>query len=132
MWPGAAINNLLPSQKDHAMTGYTGHIKTLSATNSALRQVVYTGHHLQLVLMALKPGEEMGAQTHATHDQFFRVQKGHGTIVIDGASHKVKAGDAVIVPAQASHILTNTGKKRLRLYALESPADHPEGLSENH
>ena len=57
------------------MTGYTGHIKTLSEANSALRQVVYTGHHLQLVLLALKPGEDIGGQTHATHDQFFASKK---------------------------------------------------------
>ena len=66
------------------MNGYTADIEKLTEDNSAFRQVLYTGHHLQLVLMALKPGEDIGSETHKTHDQFFRIEKGHGEVVIDG------------------------------------------------
>lgn len=112
------------------MNGYTADIETLTEKNAAFRQVLYTGHHLQLVLMALKPGEDIGMETHKTHDQFFRIEKGHGEVVIDGSTHKVKAGHAIIVPAGARHNLINTGDKPLRLYTLYSPPNHVDGLVE--
>lgn len=112
------------------MNGYKADIETLTAENTAFRQVLYTGHHLQLVLMALKPGEDIGMETHKTHDQFFRIEKGHGEIVIDGTKRKVKGGDAIIVPAGALHNLINTGDKPLRLYTLYGPPNHVDGLVE--
>jgi mannose-6-phosphate isomerase-like protein (cupin superfamily) len=112
------------------MNGYKADIETLTAENTAFRQVLYTGRHLQLVLMALKPGEDIGMETHKTHDQFFRIEKGHGEIVIDGTKRKVKGGDAIIVPAGALHNLINTGDKPLRLYTLYGPPNHVDGLLE--
>lgn len=112
------------------MNGYKADIETLTAENTAFRQVLYTGPHLQLVLMALKPGEDIGMETHTTHDQFFRIEKGHGEIVIDGTKRKVKGGDAIIVPAGALHNLINTGDKPLRLYTLYGPPNHVDGLLE--
>ena len=112
------------------MNGYKADIETLTAENTAFRQVLYTGRHLQLVLMALKPGEDIGMETHKTHDQFFRIEKGHGEIVIDGTKCKVKGGDAIIVPAGALHNLINTGDKPLRLYTLYGPPNHVDGLVE--
>ena len=112
------------------MNGYKADIETLTAENTAFRQVLYTGHHLQLILMALKPGEDIGMETHKTHDQFFRIEKGHGEIVIDGTKRKVKGGDAIIVPAGALHNLINTGDKPLRLYTLYGPPNHVDGLVE--
>ena len=112
------------------MNGYKADIETLTAENTAFRQVLYTGRHLQLVLMALKPGEDIGMETHKTHDQFFRIEKGHGEIVIDGTKRKVKGGDAIIVPAGALHNLINTGDKPLRLYTLYGPPNHVDGLVE--
>ncbi len=112
------------------MNGYKADIETLTAENTAFRQVLYTGPHLQLVLMALKPGEDIGMETHKTHDQFFRIEKGHGEIVIDGTKRKVKGGDAIIVPAGALHNLINTGDKPLRLYTLYGPPNHVDGLVE--
>ena len=112
------------------MNGYKADIETLTAENTAFRQVLYTGLHLQLVLMALKPGEDIGMETHKTHDQFFRIEKGHGEIVIDGTKRKVKGGDAIIVPAGALHNLINTGDKPLRLYTLYGPPNHVDGLLE--
>lgn len=112
------------------MQGYFGPIETLTKTNTDFRRVLYTGPHLQLVLMALKPGEAIGSEVHATHDQFFRVEKGEGQIKIGGAKILIKAGDAVVVPAGVRHNLTNTGKKRLRLYTLYAPPNHADSLVE--
>ena len=80
--------------------------------------------------MALKPGEDIGMETHKTHDQFFRIEKGHGEIVIDGTTRKAKSGDAIIVPAGAQHNLINTGNKPMRLYTLYGPPNHVDALLE--
>jgi mannose-6-phosphate isomerase-like protein (cupin superfamily) len=112
------------------MNGYIADIEKLTEENTAFRQVLYTGHHLQLVLMALKPGEDIGMETHKTHDQFFRIEKGHGEMVIDGVGKKVTGGDAIIVPAGALHNLVNSGDKLLRLYTLYGPPNHIDGLLE--
>jgi mannose-6-phosphate isomerase-like protein (cupin superfamily) len=112
------------------MKGYVADIETLTEENTDFRQVLYTGHHLQLVLMALPPGQDIGVETHATHDQFFRIEKGRGQVEIDGVTHKVKSGDAIIVPAGARHNLTNTGEKSLRLYTLYGPPNHVDKLVE--
>jgi mannose-6-phosphate isomerase-like protein (cupin superfamily) len=117
-------------QKEIAMKGYVANIEDLTKENDDFRQVLYTGKHLQLVLMALKPGEDIGSETHATHDQFFRIEKGHGHITIDGNISPVKGGDAIIVPAGAMHNLKNTGDKALRLYTLYGPPNHIDKLVE--
>lgn len=90
--------------------------------------MLYTARHLQLVLMALKPGQDIGAETHKTHDQFFRIEKGKGEIVIDGSTHKLKSGDAILVPAGASHNLINVGAKNLKVYTIYGPPNHRDQL----
>lgn len=110
------------------MQGYIADIESLTEDNSAFRHVLYTGKHLQLVLMALKPGEEIGAESHATHDQFFRVEQGRGQVVIDGHLHKVKSGDCVLVPAGAFHNLINSGDKALKVYTIYGPPNHTDQL----
>lgn len=112
------------------MKGYLADIETLTEKNTAFRQVLYTGHNLQLVLMALPPGQDIGMETHATHDQFFRIEKGHGEVVIDGLRHKIKGGDGLIIPAGAKHNLINTGDKPLRLYTIYGPPNHVDKLVE--
>lgn len=113
------------------MKGYLADIEKLTEENTAFRQVLYTGHKLQLVLMALTPGQDIGMETHATHDQFFRIEKGHGEVVIDGVRHKIKGGDGLIVPAGAKHNLVNTGEKTLRLYTIYGPPNHIDKLVED-
>lgn len=110
------------------MKGYVANIEDLTEDNHDFRQVLYTGQHLQLVLMALAPGQDIGSETHATHDQFFRIEKGRGEIVIDGITTPVKSGDGIIVPAGALHNLKNTGDKPLRLYTLYGPPNHIDHL----
>lgn len=112
------------------MQGYVGAIEDLTKANSDFRRVIFTAPHLQLVLMALKPGEEIGSEVHSTHDQFFRIEKGKGQIRIGGARIMVAAGDAIIVPAGVRHNLTNTGKRRMRLYTIYAPPNHADQLIE--
>jgi mannose-6-phosphate isomerase-like protein (cupin superfamily) len=78
--------------------------------------------------MALKPGQDIGSETHATHDQFFRIEKGRGEIVIDGVTTPIKGGDGIVVPAGAVHNLKNTGDKLLRFYTLYGPPNHIDHL----
>jgi mannose-6-phosphate isomerase-like protein (cupin superfamily) len=110
------------------MKGYVADIEDLTEDNENFRQVLYTGKNLQLVLMALKPGEEIGAEVHATHDQFFRVEKGKGKIVIDGNASTIKSGFAMIVPAGAKHNVVNTGEKVMHLYTIYAPPQHADGI----
>lgn len=110
------------------MKGFVDDIEDLTESNKDFRRVLYTGKHLQLVLMSLKPGEEIGEEVHDTHDQFFRFEKGKGQVVIDGVTTKVKADFGVIVPAGARHNVINTGDKPLKLYTLYSPPEHRDGV----
>jgi mannose-6-phosphate isomerase-like protein (cupin superfamily) len=110
------------------MKGYVGNIEDLTEDNSDFRHVLYTGQHLQLVLMALTPGQDIGSETHATHDQFFRIEQGRGEVVIDGITTSVKSGDGIVVPAGALHNLKNTGEKPMRLYTLYGPPNHVDHL----
>ena len=109
------------------MKGYSTPIEKKTLENSDFRRVLYTGRYSQLVLMNLKPMEEIGIETHNDRDQFFRFEEGEGKVVIDGVEHKVKDGDAVIVPAGANHNVVNTSKKlELKLYTIYSPPEHQD------
>ena len=110
------------------MKGFVADIEALTASNEDYRRVLYTGKHLQLVLMTLQPGEEIGEEVHETHDQFFRIEVGKGQVVIDGARRDVEEDDAVIVPAGARHNVVNTGGEPLRLYTLYGPPEHRDGV----
>jgi mannose-6-phosphate isomerase-like protein (cupin superfamily) len=110
------------------MSGYHGSIENLTLQNSYFRQVLYTGKYTQLVLMNLKPKEEIGMEVHETVDQFFRFEAGQGKVVIDQTEYQVKDGDAVIVPAGSRHNVINLSvNKDLKLYTLYSPPNHPDG-----
>lgn len=111
------------------MKGFVDNIEKLTEQNNNFREVLYTGKHLQLVLMALLPGEEIGAEVHTTHDQFFRVEEGSGDIIIDGKTSAVSSGFAMIVPAGAKHNVINTGKVPLQLYTLYGPPEHRDRVT---
>jgi mannose-6-phosphate isomerase-like protein (cupin superfamily) len=109
------------------MKGYVTPIEKETVKNADFRRVLYTGKHSQLVLMSLKPGEEIGEETHGDVDQFFRFEKGEGNVIIDGVENRVKDGYAVIVPAGARHNVVNTSKKsELKLYTIYSPPEHQD------
>ena len=110
------------------MAGYHGQIEKDTLENSFFRKVLFTAPHSQLVLMCLKPNEEIGTETHEGNDQFFRFEKGEGKVIIGGEEFMVKDGDAVIVPAGQMHNIINiSGVEELKLYTIYSPAHHPDG-----
>ena len=106
------------------MKGFVEDIERLTGDNQDFRRVLYTGHHLQLVLMAIAPGQEIGDEVHEDRDQFFRIEAGEGELLIDGARHRVKTDFAIIVPAGARHNVRNVGKEPLRLYTVYGPPEH--------
>ena len=110
------------------MRGFVDDIDRLTVENKDFRRVLYTGKHLQLVLMALRPGEEIGEEVHDDHDHFFRIEKGEGEVWIDNQRTKIKADDAIVVPAGARHNVINTGDKKLKLYTVYGPPDHKDGI----
>ena len=110
------------------MKGFKSNIEKDTLGNTNFRRVLYTGRNSQLVLMSLKPGEEIGEEVHKTVDQFFRFEKGEGVVSIDGMRQNVADGDAVIVPAGARHNVMNTSKTtELKLYTIYSPPEHQDG-----
>ena len=109
------------------MKGFVDDIERLTEENGEFRRVLYTGRYLQLVLMSIQPGEEIGEEVHDDRDQFFRVEAGDGEIVIDGAVRQVSADMAMIVPARARHNVRCTGKEPLKLYTLYAPPEHRHG-----
>lgn len=109
------------------MKGFVEDIEEKTEDNSDFRHVLYTGSNMQLVLMALQPGEEIGDEVHPDRDQFFRVEKGSGEVWIDGSRTKIKSDTAIIVPAGARHNVKNTGEQPLKLYTLYAPPQHLDG-----
>ncbi len=106
--------------------GYVTDIGGASKRNTDFRRVLYTGEHMQLVLMSLKPGEEIGEEIHDL-SQFLRIEEGEAKAILAGEEYILKAEDAVIVPEGVSHNLINTGHVDLKLYSIYSPSNHPEG-----
>lgn len=110
------------------MKGYYGPIEELTINNSSFRQVLFTGPNSQLVVMALQPGEDIGAEVHDDHDQFFRFEEGEGKVIVGDDEWEVGDGDAVVVPAGTNHNVINMSKdKLLKLYTIYSPPEHPDG-----
>ena len=109
------------------MKGYVQNIESTATANNEFRRVLYTAQHCQLVVMALKPSEDIGEEIHQL-DQFFRVEEGAGTAVLDGVSTPITAGFAVVVPAGTRHNIVNSGAGPMKLYTLYSPPNHRDGV----
>lgn len=109
------------------MKGHTVNLEQATVANADFRRVLYTGKNLQLVLMSIPPGGEIGEEVHETHDQFFRVDAGEGEVVIDGVATPLADGHSAIVPAGARHNVRNVGAGDLRLYTLYAPPEHRDG-----
>ena len=110
------------------MKGFVINLDLHTKKNTDYRRVLYTGKNCQLVLMRLKPGEEIGMEVHPDRDQFFRFEQGEGKVIIDGKEHRVTDGSGVIVPAGAQHNVINVSRKgELKLYTVYSPPEHVEG-----
>ena len=110
------------------MIEYVGPLEKQTLENTYFRQVLFTGPHSQLVVMCLRPGEDIGDEVHAHVDQFFRIEKGEAKFVLnEKEEHRVRDGDAVVVPAGTYHNVINTSKTlELKLYTIYSPPNHPD------
>jgi mannose-6-phosphate isomerase-like protein (cupin superfamily) len=110
------------------MKGYVTDIERDTLGNADYRRVLFTGPKLQLVLMTLQPGEEIGRESHEGHDQFIRVEEGEGEALLGGERNKLADGVAVVIPSGVEHNIVNTSKsKALKLYTLYGPPEHPDG-----
>lgn len=109
------------------MRGFVHNIEKLTEENTDFRRVLYTGKNMQLVLMSIQPGDDIGEEVHDDRDQFFRVEQGSGAVWIDGNRSEVNPDDAFIVPAGARHNVKNMGDDPLRLYTIYGPPEHREG-----
>jgi len=110
------------------MTGYVGNIEELTLSNTNFRQVVFTGKYSQLVLMSLNPNEEIGMEVHPNVDQFFRIEKGEGKVVMNNEETAVKDGSAIVVPAGTQHNVINISSDMpLKLYTIYTPPQHKDG-----
>lgn len=111
------------------MKGFKVDIEKAAVDNKNFRKVLYTSPHLQLVLMSLKGGEEIGEEVHDENDQFFRVEAGRGKCIIDGNEYEIKDGDVIVVPAGASHNVINVDDtQELKLYTIYAPPHHRDGV----
>ncbi len=111
------------------MKGYHTNIEKETLENNNFRKVLYTGKHSQLVLMSLKPREEIGEETHNENDQFFRFEQGNGKCIIDGNEYELNNGTVLIIPAGAKHNIINTSDvEDLKMYTMYSPAHHKDGI----
>ena len=111
------------------MKGFSANIEKLTLANTNFRKVLYTGKHSQLVLMSLKPKEEIGMEVHPDNDQFFRFESGQGKCLIDGNEYPLSDGVAIVVPAGAKHNIINTSEtEELKMYTIYSPAHHQDGV----
>jgi mannose-6-phosphate isomerase-like protein (cupin superfamily) len=110
------------------MAGYLTDIEKKTLENTNFREVLFTGPHAQLVVMALRPGEEIGMETHDDVDQFIRVEAGEGVAILDGEEHPLRDGSAVVIPAGTKHNVVNRSRgEALKLYTIYSPPEHGDG-----
>ena len=110
------------------MKGFAANIEKDVLENSNFRKVLYTVQHMQLVLMTLTPGEEIGEETHLKSDQFFRFEIGTGRCIVNGTEYEIKAGDVVLVPSGSKHNVINTGAIDLKLYTIYALPNHKDGI----
>ena len=109
--------------------GYKENIEQQTVENNNFRKVLYTGAHMQLVLMSLRPNEDIGLEVHTDNDQFFRFEKGEGKVIVGEAEYSVTDGDVVIVPAGTQHNVINVSSTEdLKLYTIYAPSHHKDGI----
>jgi mannose-6-phosphate isomerase-like protein (cupin superfamily) len=111
------------------MSGFSTNIEEKTLANNRFREVLFTGPNMQVVVMTLQAGEEIGLERHEGHDQFIRVEQGEGVALLDGEKHALEDGVAVVIPAGTEHNVINTSRSApLRLYTIYAPPEHPDGI----
>ena len=109
------------------MTGYVINIEEKSLENNYFREVLFTTDKSQLVVMALRSGEEIGTEVHPEHDQFIRIESGKGKAIMNGEEHEISDGSAIVIPAGAQHNIVNTSEVAMKLYTIYTPPEHKPG-----
>lgn len=109
------------------MNKFVGNIEEATLENDNFRKVLFTSSHSQLVVMALKSGEDIGMEIHPEHDQFIRLEQGSGKAILDGEEYDIKDQFAVVIPAGVEHNIVNTGEGTMKLYTIYSPQEHKDG-----
>lgn len=109
------------------MNGYCTNIEELTLQNTNFRKVLYTDKKCQLVVMSLRPKEDIGQEVHDV-DQFIRVESGQGEAIVNNQSHSLRDGSVVIVPAGTTHNIINSGEEDMKLYTLYMPPHHRDGV----
>ena len=109
------------------MDGWIGDIERETLDNDTFRTVVFTGESLQLTVMSIEPGSEIGEETHEGHDQFIRIERGSARVVLGDDTHEAGEDWAIVVPSGVRHNVINTGSEPLRLYSLYAPPEHAPG-----
>ena len=109
------------------MKGYVANIEKLALENGNFRRVLYTDSKLQLVLMSLLPGEEIGEEVHDV-DQFLRIEKGVGRVILNDREYDITDGSTIVVPVGTKHNIINSGSSEMKLYSLYIPPHHRDGV----
>ncbi len=109
------------------ITPYVKNIEKETLENDFFRKEIFTGEHLQITVMSLLPGEDIGAEVHPTTDQFLRIEQGSGKAIIDGQEYQVSDDFAITIPAGLEHNVINTGDVAMKLYSIYTPVEHPKG-----
>lgn len=126
--PAECPDRIVQKSDDRAKTGYVQDLGHAALAGDDSRRVLYTGENLQLVLMTIQPSENIGAEIHADHDQFFRIEEGKGEAQINGVRTAISDASGIIVPAGALHDVVNTGKKPMRLFMIYSPPEYQRNM----
>ena len=108
--------------------GFKTNIEDETLENDSFRKVLYTAKNMQLVLMTLKPGEDIGEEVHNNIDQFFRIEAGNGKSIINNNEYELSDGDIIIVPQGSKHNIINTGNVALQMYTIYTPPNHQDGI----
>jgi mannose-6-phosphate isomerase-like protein (cupin superfamily) len=125
--PMSALARLVRPQEGVVKRGFVENIEDLTVNNNDFRRVIYTAHHMQLVLMSLGAGEDIGEEVHEASDQFFRIETGTGEVWMNGVATAIKDGCAIVIPAGVRHNIKNTGRTSLKVYTLYAPPHHANG-----
>lgn len=109
------------------MAGFITNIEEAAESNDYFRKVLFTAEHSQLVVMSLKPGEDIGMEVHNSVDQFIRIEKGDGKAIMNGEESSIHEGSAIVIPAGTKHDIVNTGDSAMKLYTVYAPPNHRDG-----
>ncbi|WP_243291016.1 cupin domain-containing protein [Bacillus sp. FJAT-47783] len=133
MYKNSSFSKPLPKLKDYGPHPFVVNIEEATKRNNTFRTALWTGEYLQVTLMSIKPGEDIGLERHPTVDQFIRIEEGHGVVQMGDRKQKldfqekVHDDDAIMIPAGKWHNVINTGNKPLKLYSIYAPPEHPRG-----